>query len=91
MRVINQGGYLHDHITALRLEEDCRHTGRREVFHRIWGYDADKGYEFILDWGIDSEQVRMAYEKMSDHLRSGSEEVWNVFRSGLIKEMEESA
>ncbi len=90
MRVINQGGYLHEHISRLRLEENCKFTGRRKIFHRIWGLDDDIGYELVLDWGIDLDQVKDAYRKMDEQLRAGSREVWNCPRCGLIKEKEDN-
>lgn len=89
MRVINQGGYLHENISRIWLEEDCIFIGRRKVFHTICGQDEDKGYSFVLDWGIDREQVRDIFGKMQEHLRSGSTNIWNCPCSGLIKEKEE--
>lgn len=85
MRVVNQGGYLHDHITSLRLEEDCSMTGRKKIFHRIWGYDADMQYEIVLDWGTDPEEVRECYALMKRQLERGKAGYWNCPRYGLDK------
>lgn len=91
MRVINQGGFLHENISRIWVEENCRFIGRRLIFHRIWGHDEDRGYDFVLDWGIDLDQVKDTYRKMQEQLRAGSREVWNCPRCGLIKQKEESA
>lgn len=89
MRVVNQGGYLHDHITDLRLEEDCNLHGRKKIFHRIWGYDADRQYEIVLDWGIDREEVKDCFQLMQRQLRRGAAGYWNCPRYGLAKEKQE--
>lgn len=85
MRVINQGGYLHDHITALRLEEGCRLHGRKKIFHRIWGFDGDRQQEIVLDWGTDLEEVRECIRKMRKRLNRGITRPWNCPACGLKK------
>ena len=87
MRVINQGGYLHEHISRIWLEEDCRFTGRRHVFHRIWGHDEDKDYDFVLDWGTDRDQVRDICSEMQEYLKYDSAITWNCLAFGLTKDM----
>lgn len=90
MRVINQGGFLHDHITDLRMEEECNLHGRKKIFHRIWGYDADRQYEIVLDWGIDLEEVKECFRLMQRQLRRGAAGYWNCPRYGLTKEKKEA-
>lgn len=85
MRVVNQGGYLHDNIAYIRLEEDCRLHGRKKLFHRIWGYDADRQYEIVLDWGIDLEEVKECFQLMQRQLSRGAAGYWNCPRYGLKK------
>lgn len=87
MRVINQGGYLHENISRIWLEEDCRFTGRRQVFHRIWGHDEDKDYDFVLDWGTDRDQVRDICSEVQEYLKYGSAITWNCLACRLTKDL----
>lgn len=93
MRVINQGGFLHENISRIWVEENCRFIGRRLIFHRIWGHDEDRGYDFVLDWGVDIDQVREVAGYMQDHLKYGSMVTINclAYPNRLIKQKEESA
>ena len=86
MRVVNQGGFLHDNITSLRMEEDCTLQGRRKIYHRIWGYDEDRQYEIVLDWGTDPEEVRECYVLMLQQLKRGKAGYWNCPRYRLNKD-----
>jgi hypothetical protein len=86
MRVCAQGGYTYENITRLWIEENCRLRGRKKIFHRIWGYDADKGCEIVLDWGTDLQQVREYYKKMTQRLQQDSDLIWRCEYCTLTKE-----
>ena len=86
MTVKNCGARIHKNITRLRLEEDQQIRGGFPIMHRIIGFDAADGREYVLDWSTERDAARAEYAKMKRHLESGDQGLYNCCFSGLKKD-----